>query len=621
MSFWSSKPTTHTNAPRHWPAIELSQFENPGLNLLMIGAQLAALIQPPKGTLAFLRDYLYEDGILRVPILVEEGGTKTAVFCYSSKDAGAAAHYSGVRSLLRAREGTNAVYYAAEAPAPTKPAAVLQAIDTPFFSADEKATDADFALWWTSDEAPRFADSQEREWLDRWFESLDGYGFLLLTAFLKDLELVEGKDGVYGLPVQPLLQPLIGPGETRMLLYASAAEGLFLAFDELTPPCRRRVLLRLLADFAVQYRKAIEARRVPPRAEEKGPGLAAWRAMRDAALAKEKSGEAGLKLCTVALRDGQTHRDPSASGSAERAARAKPPGREELDFAMDLVDRVVARLGRGRSTGSTNEKLAGPNFFPVIAARVGTDVIERQVPYEDAPAAQAAAGRVLDEWPGTSLVAVLTDAAIRENGERVDVFDLKVENVKEGRAAALFQRYRVGSRGAIELVGRPTASPAERFVLPPGAVREPVPESALTAIARDALETIVKTLTILDPSGMCGDDPDDVLVTPSALVGKAGDPRPTLVRFMLQGPIAAALSCSQHLRKEPADWVAFHIDDLVSRNGSPERRLRLCVQRRQDPGAAVFDQAYESPRKGVPFALRGALEFKRWTGSMFVPAG
>ncbi len=408
-----------------------------------------------------------------------------------------------------------------------------------------------------------------------------------------------------------------------MLLCASDREGLFLAFERTTPPSRRLLLLRLLADFAVQYRRAIEAKGLAPRAEEKGPGLASWIAIRDAALAKEERGETGLTLHAVTVRDGQPRRDPNASGDRDREARPKAPEREDLDFGMDLLERVVARLEPEAATGSSNEKLGGPNFFPVIAARVGADVVERQLPFEDAPTAQAAAGRVLDEWPDAEIVAVLVDAAIRENGVRTDVFDLKIEHRTGERAAALFQRYRVAESGALELLGRPTASATERFLLPAGAAREPAPDPALVALAQQAVQSIVATLTVLDPSGIDGDEPggpDDVLLSPSAFVGKSGDPRPLTVRFMMQGPITAAMSCYAQLQKEPADWVVFHIDDLVSRNGVPDRRLRLCVQRRQDPAMALFDQRYATPQKGKPFTLLGGQEFRRWSGSMFPPA-
>ena len=384
MALWSKKPATHTNAPRHWPKIELDQFENPGINLIMIGGQLASLLQPPKVTLAFMRDFLYDDEILRVPIVVEDAGVKTCVFTYSKHDKDAAAHYSGVRSLLRSREQATAVYYGPEALASAKPGVVLQPIDTPFFSKDDESKDADFALWWATPEAPRFAGSEERAFLDRWFESLDGYGFLILTAFLRGLELAEGKDSIYALPAQPLLQPVIGPGDTRMLLHASDREGLFLAFEARHDPSRRR----LAAAAAGRLRGPVSPRDrregLAPRAEEKGPGLAAWVAIRDAALAKEERGETGLTLHAVTVSEGQPRRDPNASGDRDREARPKPPQREVLDFGMDLLERVVRspRAQRG-ATGSSNEQLGGPTLSG-DRRRIGADVVERQLPFEDA---------------------------------------------------------------------------------------------------------------------------------------------------------------------------------------------------------------------------------------------
>jgi len=621
MALWGSKkPTTHTNAPRTWPKIELDQFDNLAVNALLIGAELATTVEPPKSSIAFLQDFLYEDGILRVPIVFEEAGQKTCVFVYNRRDGNAAAHYSGVRALLRSRENANAVYYAPEALNPVKPSVVLQSIDTQFFSKDDKASDdAAFALWWATDDAPKLAGSDEVSLLDRWFEALDGYGYVLLTVFLRGLEMVEGEKTLYGLPSQALLQPVVGPGDTRMLLHASEAEGLFFAFEESTAPSRRRLLLRLLADFATDFRKALESRKVPAQDDEKGRGLERWRAIRDAALAKEASGEAGLKLHAVSVKAGQPSRSPNATTAADRAAQPQTPGREELDFGMDVVDAIVARLKSRKVAASTQSDLGAPNFAPVIAVKVGTDVFERQVPMENLPEVQAAAGRVLDEWPEAEIVAVIGDGAVRENGKRVDIFDVKVENRREGRAAALIQRYRAGRGGALELIGRPSATAAERFVLEATSPREPAPDEGLVAVARQALDEIVAATTVIEPSGMCGDDPEEALFSPSAFINLTGEPRPHIYRFMMQGPITAALSCQASLQKKPADWVAFHMDDLVSRNGSPERRLRLCVQRRQDPAMAVFDQAYEAPRKGQPFTRRGDLVFKRWGGSMFPP--
>ena len=45
MALFGRKPVTHTNAPRHWPKVELDQFDNPGINLIMIGGPSDVVIE------------------------------------------------------------------------------------------------------------------------------------------------------------------------------------------------------------------------------------------------------------------------------------------------------------------------------------------------------------------------------------------------------------------------------------------------------------------------------------------------------------------------------------------------------------------------------------------------
>ena len=276
-----------------------------------------------------MRDFLYDDGILRVPIVVEDAGVKTFVFTYSKHDKDAAAHYSGVRSVLRSREQATAVYYGPEALASAKPGVVLQPIDTPFFSKDDESKDGDFALWWATPEAPRFADSEERAFLDRWFESLDGYGFLILTAFLRGLELAEGKDNIYALPAQPLLQPVIGPGDTRMLLHASDGKASSWPSKRGTTPSRRR----LAAAAAGRLRVPVSPRDRAPRGSRPAPrrrGRAshAWFAIRDAALAKEER---------------ERDRAHAARGDGERRAAAARPERERRSGSGGAAEGAATR--------------------------------------------------------------------------------------------------------------------------------------------------------------------------------------------------------------------------------------------------------------------------------------
>jgi hypothetical protein len=620
VAFWNAKkPTLHTNAPRHWPAIEAEHVGQPA-GLIMIGAQFAALHRPPQSSIAFMQELVYEDGILRIPIVVQEGAQKTCDFVYGADFENSAAHYSGVRTLLRSRENAAAVYYSLAAIEPAKPGTVLQPIDTPFFSKGEIKEGDAFALWWASAEASTFGGSDEKGHLDRWFEATDGYGYLLLTSFLRVLEMVKDTKTVYALPSQPLLQPVIGPGGTRMLLHASAQEGLFLACHESTPGARRRILARLLADFAVDYRKAIDGQKIPSRDDERGRGLATWRTICEEARVREEGSGAELKVHSVRVNDGQPQRSPHATTAAERAAAPQPPGRDELDFGMDIMDRVIARLKKRPATGSSESQLGMPNFFPIVAVKAGNDVFERHLPYEEHPVALMAAGRALDEWPEADVVAVIGDGAIRENGHRVDIFDVRVENRRAGRGGKLFQRYRVEAGGAVELIGRPTATPGERFLVETSAARTPAPHEALVALARKALDDIVGHIKILDPSGLSREekDADGPLFMPSAFVEKADEnAQGLMVRFALQGPVTAAASCLEMLKKEPARSVVFYVDDLVEKNGADDRRLRLCVQRREDAGMAIFQQRYATPRHGPPFTLQDGLEFVRWTGSMW----
>jgi hypothetical protein len=300
MAFWSRKKVTHTDAPSHWPKVELDQFDNPGINTIMIAGALSELIQPPKSTLALMQDFVYDDGILSVPIVVEEGGRKTCVVAYSKQDGkGAASHYATLRALLRTREKAATAYYGPEELGPAKPlpnAAVLSSIDTSHFTKAEEKAEASYALWWASTEGGALAGSPERTSIDRWFQSLDGLGWVVFTALVRDLELAEG-DGPFALPEQPLLVPVTGPGGTDMLLHASR-DALFFAFAETTPVARRRTILRLLGDFAQQFRKAIDAKRLPANEEEKGRAVRAWTAMRDAALARRRPA-APTSSCTA----------------------------------------------------------------------------------------------------------------------------------------------------------------------------------------------------------------------------------------------------------------------------------------------------------------------------------
>lgn len=628
MAFWNNwtrkkEPQTkeepqakalHTNAPAHWPKIATGSDE-PAINWIAMGSSLATAFKAPEASVAFMRSFAYEDGVLEVPVWVTEKGRETGVFLYGKDDPDAAAQFSGVRALLAERENAKAVYYAPTALLPTRAATVLKAIDTPMFSkVTTPKADARYSLWWATPEDPRFTESPDRVLLDRWFEATEGYGYVIFTAFVNDLELAKGGASTYALPNQAFLHGVSGPGSTDLLLHASEEEGLFLAFDEATTTtARRHAFLRLLADFATPIRSTLSERGVPERAQEKG--LTTWRAIRDQALAKEARGETGLSIHSIVVTDGQPNRIPAARSENERKAQPPAAGRELLDFGMDMIDRAVARLRSKTVAQSSQEQLGAPNVFPVIAAKVNDTLYERAMPYEDAQAAIAAAGRVLDEWPETKTVGVLVDAAMRENGQRVDILSVLLQDLGTSAAASLIQRYKTSPSGAIELLGRPTAMPNAAFVAPPfpgDPGPASAPDSGLMAIAAGALERIAAANAF-----GAHDDLDEPLGSPEAYIDHK-DGMITMVLAM-QGPIGAVSSLLGALgdpEHAAAQWVVYSFDDLIYIDGQRTRRLRLCVSRRGDAATAIMDQLYEGSETKGAFTLKGPPVFRRWAGPL-----
>ena len=155
---------TYTNAPKHWPTVALAPANQQAVHPpILAGALKDGLVAQGAKITEFLRQYVYEDGILEVPLVVQDGDATTCVFTYLDGDATAAAHFSGARAILKEREAVNVVFYAFQPITPVPPAAVLKPIDTPMFGKMAKApADAQYSLWWSTPEDPSFSASGER---------------------------------------------------------------------------------------------------------------------------------------------------------------------------------------------------------------------------------------------------------------------------------------------------------------------------------------------------------------------------------------------------------------------------------------------------------------------------
>lgn len=622
MAFWNrtrtpEPPKTYTNAPSHWPVVQCTQFDNSAIAMLEVLGTLPKDLEPRGAVFSVLRTFVYDDGILEAPIVVEEGGTKTAVFVYGNHDTKAAPHYAAMRTLLRTREQINAVYYGPSPLGPVAAGVALKPLDTPMFSKlAAPPAEASYALWWATPDQPRFSDSEDRVLLDRWFEALDGYGYALFSLFARALDLVESKDAaptLVRLPEQPFLLAVAGPGAIPFMLHAAATDGLFLGFDRSkVEAAQRRTWLRLLVDFAERCR-AIVAVKLP--VDPQDGGLATWREIRDDAIRQEAAGETDLVLHEIAVRQGLPIRSPHARSGRTRAAAETLPSREVIEFGLDVIQRAVAQLRDRAVTPSDPEKPGPPNFGPTLIVRAAGRRTERDFAHDDFQLVLDAAARVRADWPDADCVAILADSALRENGQRVDVVRVLVQG-SDG-AADIVQRYTLGSDARFATVGRPAVMPHASFVPSPPGERPAgpsAPDADLVAMVEHALP-IAARLADPAPDGQAAPALPPQRM-PRALVDR-GEAQGTAVMFAMMGGLTAQAACRRMLEEDPAARsVVFWYDDHVRVDGQLQPRVRFMAQRRGDPAAAIIELPVQRSSEGAE-VVDGPRTFVGWADSLF----
>lgn len=631
---------TFTNAPRHWPPVSFAKAKAGPEQFFTIVGTLAEPLEKLGATMQTMRAYVYDDGVLEVPLVFEENGTTTCVFYYPAAGPDAAAHYASVRKLLKEREGATTVFYCPEPMGQGAPRPVLGLLDPRKFGKPQTPpVEARYAMWWTTPEDPVFTTSEDRVLLDRWFEALHGYGHVLLSVFLHELGVLPPQDGrpqLVGLPEDPFALPIVAPGGVAMVLKASTAEGFVLAFDTATVgAARRRTYLRLLVPLAEGCRARAAKERIPADADD--VSLAAWRAARDEALDVEAAGQAADGLYVVDIAEGRAMTgavqppplpgDPPPLPEAHGHAATPPPlpqngpplpSNDAFDVAIGLIENAAAALREAKVVASTDDRLGTMNLSPVIVVKAGGRLWRRTLVYDGGDGAVAAAGRVREEWPDAGLVAVLMDGAIREDDTRVDCLRVLLQ---EGEtAASLFWRYATVAEGSIELYGRPAAQPVPAFVAPP----QPPPfvtsgfDAGLFGLASEAFAYIEKFMTIAPVDAQAATRyRTQSLSMPFAMTWD-DDSKPSFCKFALAGPHSAREACRGLLRERaPIHSVAFTFDDVLELDHRPHRRIRVHVQRRGMSAAAIVERPFELPRADAPFAFSGEPAFVRWTASLF----
>jgi hypothetical protein len=617
----TAAPCAFTNAPRDWPAATHSWTGNVGLDSFMItGALVAGVTSRGGRVLGLLQHRLYDEGVLTVPALVEVDGRRYGVFVYPRADAEASAHYSAVRALMRAREQAIAVYYADRPIQPTAPSRAFEPLSPEHFSqAPDDRAEAEYALFWPSEDDPRLADSPALGYLDRWFEALDGRCYVLLTLLVQALDIGDGDDegqpAAYSLSVQPMMVGVSGPGDIELILHASQSQGLWFAFDTRTPAARRNLLLKHLAEAAELLRAATEQKGLPARDDERLV-RAGWRQRRNEYLRREAEGTPGLRLGLVAEHGSARLSAAGATSQAERDAvgsEVGEPSEPLLDFARSQLEHALACVQRAASASGD-----GPNLHPFVATKHGEEQSRTALELANEPEAVAFAPQVLAERREAELAAVVCDGYLRIEGERSDAIVVRAQERGAERSHLLAQRYRVAGRAKVQTLGNWLLTGTEAPFWPGEQPQAEPPSDRLAAFVERRYRDRLDYLTLGGPDAPPLED-DDTLFSPRLEYLKDGET--FTIAYMLMGIASALQLAREALAGQPScDLASLEYDDLTTRNGHPARSIRFWVHERGTARAFLFALPYEPPRAGTAFAASSPPVLLRTADPLF-PSG
>jgi len=260
-------PWLASNAPYHWPNLYVD-FTDPGdwdrSSLRFVDELFGALEEqgghPSLTSVRQLR--LTDEGIVKVPGLVEDNGRTVPVFLFPKAGPDASAEWAGLLEIYGALGEPPPVYYAIEPMRPAPPRKTLLKFHPEVFAKPEAPMPTgEYAMWWTTPEDPDFATSKTVASIDRAFRALEGYESYVLAAILKAVGAAEGDARRVPLPEDGLSLKIQGPEFAPVVVTAMQEKGLrFHLHTKSTSTKYRERFWKLFAEYAEERRSRAQER-------------------------------------------------------------------------------------------------------------------------------------------------------------------------------------------------------------------------------------------------------------------------------------------------------------------------------------------------------------------------
>ncbi len=269
----AAAPTTlATNAPESWPPIrvEAEAGEEVMLNYLHVASELERTIGTKENIKVGIvfKTFMFDDGLIDVPIEVIEGGKRTMVFVYSMADEGVAGHWLGVKQLFQRYGFPQPVYYAPSDLEKYEGIMAKNPLKKLTTSSMKKYTGevahGTYAMWWSGQSEPSFNNSPTMGMIHSIYENSEGIYSYLFADFLMMLKVVERGTSQVALPPKPFSVALKGPEDVMFLLTVSQDKGIRFHFNKATThEAYRQRFLNLYDRYVYEFKSEVQKLNLP----------------------------------------------------------------------------------------------------------------------------------------------------------------------------------------------------------------------------------------------------------------------------------------------------------------------------------------------------------------------